>query len=197
MSVRFRTLVGASFAGILCLSGAAPADAQVTLEQIFKYKPSQKDVDVETPTAVDLEKCKVEVENSGALSGWVVYGPQGQVLRRFTPQNAQFSLRTSEGVRALEPGSLIMVSPRYKVAVNHFGQLTTTRQAWSGPHTPDINEMLVILSAARLPSPGVIIFSGMGDDGAEGLRIFEATGGRVWAQSPDSAICPAMPLAAE
>src|SRR5690349_9008467 len=83
MSVRFRTLVGASFAGILCLSGAAPAEAQVTIEQIFKYKPSQKDVEVETPTVAELEKCKVEVENTGALSGWVVYGPQGQVLRRF------------------------------------------------------------------------------------------------------------------
>jgi len=83
MSVRFRTLVGASFAGILCLHGAAPVEAQVTIEQIFKYKPSQKDVDVETPTVAELEKCKVEVENTGALSGWVVYGPQGQVLRRF------------------------------------------------------------------------------------------------------------------
>jgi thiol-disulfide isomerase/thioredoxin len=83
MSVRFRTLVGASFAGILCLSASTPAAAQVTVEQIFRYKPSQKDVDVETPTAADLEKCKVEPENSGATSAYVAYGPQGQILRRF------------------------------------------------------------------------------------------------------------------
>ena len=36
----------------------------------------------------------------------------------------------------------------------------------------------------------------MGDDGVDGLRIFEAAGGRVWAQSPESAICPALPQAA-
>lgn len=120
----------------------------------------------------------------------------GSVLQRFTPQNTAFSLCTSEGVRALEPGTLIMISPRYKVVLNPFGQLSTTRQAWAGPHTPDINELLVIFSGARLPSPGVIVFSGMGNDGVEGLRIFEAAGGRVWAQSPGSAICPAMPQSA-
>jgi len=121
---------------------------------------------------------------------------QGEVLARFIPQNPLFTLRTSEGVRALAPATLIMVSPRYKVSLNSFGQVSTTRQAWTGPHTPDINELLVILGAARLPSPGVIVFSGMGDDGVEGLRVFEAAGGRVWAQSPGSAICPAMPQAA-
>jgi chemosensory pili system protein ChpB (putative protein-glutamate methylesterase) len=120
----------------------------------------------------------------------------GHVLRRFTPQNTQFSQCTSEGVRALKPGMLIMISPRYKLVLNPFGQLTSTRQPWTGPHTPDINELLVILSHAQLPSPGVIVFSGMGDDGVDGLRIFEAAGGRVWAQSPASAICSAMPQAA-
>lgn len=122
---------------------------------------------------------------------------QWRLLRRFTLQNSQFSLRSSEGVRALEPANLIMISPRYKITLSPFGQLTTTRQAWSGPHTPDINELLVILSHAQLPSPGVIVFSGMGDDGVEGLRIFEASGGRVWAQSPSSATCPSMPQAAQ
>ena len=67
---------------------------------------------------------------------------------------------------------------------------------WGGQHTPDINELLVILSAAKIPSPGVIVFSGMGNDGATALPIFEAAGGRVWAQAPASAVCPAMPQAA-
>ena len=54
----------------------------------------------------------------------------------------------------------------------------------------------MILSAAKLPAPGVIIFSGMGNDGAAALPVFAAAGGRVWAQSPASAVCPAMPQAA-
>ncbi len=121
---------------------------------------------------------------------------QHHQLQRFTPQNRQFSLSVSAGVQTLEPGRLVMISPRCTVILNEFGQVTTTRETWSGQHTPDINELLVILSAANLPAPGVIIFSGMGNDGAASLRLFEAAGGRVWAQSPASAVCPAMPQAA-
>lgn len=121
---------------------------------------------------------------------------QQHQLQRFTPQNRQFSLSVAAGVQTLEPGRLVMISPRGTVTLNEFGQVTTTREPWSGQHTPDINELLVILSAARLPAPGVIIFSGMGNDGAASLRLFEAAGGRVWAQSPGSAVCPAMPQAA-
>jgi len=121
---------------------------------------------------------------------------QHQQLQNFTPQNKVFSLSTAEGVHTLEPARLTMISPRFKVTLNKFGQLSSTRAQWDGEHTPDINELLVILSAAKLPACGVIIFSGMGDDGAEALSVFAASGGRIWAQSPDSAICPAMPQAA-
>ena len=121
---------------------------------------------------------------------------QQHQLQRFTLQNTQFSLSIAEGVQTLQAARLIMISPRCTVALNAFGQVTTTREAWSGEHTPDINELLVILSAAHLPDPGVILFSGMGDDGAASLRVFDAAGGRVWAQSPASAVCPAMPQAA-
>lgn len=123
--------------------------------------------------------------------------PQQQhQLEHFTLQNSQFSLQLARGNQGLEPGGIIMLSPRNKVSLNEFGRVSSTRAGWGGQHTPDINEMLIILSAARLPSPGVMIFSGMGDDGAASLRIFEAAGGRVWAQSPDSAVCRAMPQAA-
>lgn len=121
---------------------------------------------------------------------------QEALWQQFTLPNTHFTLSMSRGLQALAPAHLVMISPRYKVTLNAFGQLATTRQPWEGQHTPDINELLVILSAARLPAPGVIIFSGMGDDGAAALRMFEAVGGRIWAQAPATAICPAMPQAA-
>ena len=121
---------------------------------------------------------------------------QQHQLERFTLNNKKFSLRIADGALALEPDRIVMLSPRRKIIVNKFGQLAGTRSPWGGQHTPDINELLVILTAAGLPSPGVIIFSGMGDDGAASLEVFDAGGGQVWAQSPESAICPAMPQAA-
>ena len=125
------------------------------------------------------------------------YDPKKQhQLDGFTLQNAQFSLLVGEGVHALTPARVIMIPPRCKVTVGSFGQISSTRSGWGSHYTPDINELLVILTAANLPSPGVIIFSGMGDDGAGALRVFDAAGGRIWAQDPATAVCHAMPQAA-
>jgi peroxiredoxin/outer membrane protein assembly factor BamD (BamD/ComL family) len=54
-----------------------------TVEDIFKYRPRQKDVEYETPAADQFAKCKVELEKRGKAEGWIVLGPEGQVLRRF------------------------------------------------------------------------------------------------------------------
>ncbi|QDV29956.1 Thiol-disulfide oxidoreductase ResA [Planctopirus ephydatiae] len=64
------------------------AQAQVTAKQILQaYSPRQKDVDYEVPTPADLEKCQVTVERLGKVSGYVVLGAQGQLLRRFMDTN--------------------------------------------------------------------------------------------------------------
>lgn len=54
-------------------------------EFALSIPPAQKKyVQYETPTGDEVEKCKVQVERRGKVSGWVVFGPQGQVLRRFS-----------------------------------------------------------------------------------------------------------------
>lgn len=70
-------------AAFLCLPAAVACAQGVSVEQVMKYRPVQPGVDYETPDARDFSQCKVEVERSGKSSGWVVLGPQGQVLRRF------------------------------------------------------------------------------------------------------------------
>lgn len=65
------------FFGSTCL--AQSPTPQVALS----FKPSQTGVDYDMPAEADFDKCKVEVERVGKGSGWVVTGPQGQVLRRF------------------------------------------------------------------------------------------------------------------
>ncbi|WP_166823715.1 redoxin domain-containing protein [Thalassoroseus pseudoceratinae] len=60
-------------------SAAEPPSAKLALS----FKPTQKDIEIDTPTGDDVADCRVKVERKGKRSGWVVYGPQGQVLRRF------------------------------------------------------------------------------------------------------------------
>ena len=52
-----------------------------TVEQTMQFKPTQPGIDFETPKAEDVEKCRVEPAPANA--GWVVFGPGGQVLRKF------------------------------------------------------------------------------------------------------------------
>ena len=117
-------------------------------------------------------------------------------LEQYSLENSAFSLCVGEGTYVLAPGRVIMVPPRCKVRFENFGRVSSIRAGWGQHHTPDINELLFMLTAAKLPSPGIIFFSGMGDDGVAALQVFDAAGGRIWAQSPGSSICPGMPQAA-
>ena len=64
----------------------ATAQAQKpTAEQLLKgYRPTQKDVDYDTPNAAEMAKCSVDLEKGS----YVVTNAAGQVLRRFTDSNA-------------------------------------------------------------------------------------------------------------
>jgi len=59
-----------------------------TADLALSFRPVQKDVDYELVNKTDYAQCKVEVERDGKSSGWVVYGPEGQILRRFQDTNA-------------------------------------------------------------------------------------------------------------
>ncbi|GAB4162514.1 MAG: TlpA disulfide reductase family protein [Planctomycetaceae bacterium] len=68
--------------GISCFAADAPS-----AKQIFAFRPVQQDVVFDTPSQAEYDKCKVNVERRGKQSGWVVLGPNGQVLRRFVDTN--------------------------------------------------------------------------------------------------------------
>jgi thiol-disulfide isomerase/thioredoxin len=69
---------------------AAPAAlwaAKPTASDALKLVPVQKDVDFDQPTAAEIERCVVDVETVGGISGWVVKTEAGQILRRFLDTN--------------------------------------------------------------------------------------------------------------
>lgn len=77
----------ARFGVLLALAGgflgAREAAAQVSVEDLLKYSPKQPDVEIDIPAAADIPKCKVEVKQAGKTSGYILTGPQGQLLRWF------------------------------------------------------------------------------------------------------------------
>ncbi len=73
----------ATFGGLMLLGSESPAAEPPSVKYALSFRPSQKEVDIETPKPEEQDKCAVKVERAGKSSGWVVYGPAGQVLRRF------------------------------------------------------------------------------------------------------------------
>lgn len=70
------------------MMAVVPAQAQIpSAEQILnQFKPTHN-VEYDTPAATEIAACKVDVERGQGTAGFVVYGPAGQVLRRFTDTN--------------------------------------------------------------------------------------------------------------
>lgn len=75
------------FATLILFSHSLPAADAPSVELALTFKPIQSDIEIEIPDKADYGRCKVEVEQSKNSSGWIVYGPNGQVLRRFVDTN--------------------------------------------------------------------------------------------------------------
>ena len=74
------------FAGSIGLAAAAQA-AKPTPSDALKLVPVLSDVEFDRPAPADIEKCVVDVETVGGISGWVVKSESGQILRRFLDTN--------------------------------------------------------------------------------------------------------------
>ena len=66
---------------------------------------------------------------------------------------------------------------------------------WSGHYAPSIDQLAARLALVYKRNCGVIIFTGMGDDGAKGCQTIKDRGGLVWVQKPEGCTAPAMPTA--
>lgn len=77
-SVSFSLVMTCGLQQVAWAQGAIPPAAEI----LERYRPMQA-VDIETPDKADWAKCKNDVARIGKGSGFVVTGPQGQILRRF------------------------------------------------------------------------------------------------------------------
>lgn len=100
-----------------------------------------------------------------------------------------------------EHGSVIKKNATAIVANEHWikflpnGTILKTTEKWPGPYNPSIDQVFANMARSFGRRCGVIVFSGMGDDGAAGARLVRQQGGQVWVQSPSSCTVASMPEA--
>lgn len=106
------------------------------------------------------------------------------------------ALVASQGL-VLDANSLTLITAKDPVELLGNGTLMVNYgQAWKGDYAPSIDQVAANAAQIYRERSGLIIFTGMGDDGAASCRIMKQVGGQVWVQRPDDCTSDSMPVSA-
>ena len=116
--------------------------------------------------------------------------------RMMTNAGSYPAMVATQGV-VLEANSLTLVTARDPVEILENGTLVVNYgQSWKGSYAPSIDQLAANAARIYRERCGLIIFTGMGDDGAASCRLIKQVGGKAWAQSPADCTSDSMPVSA-
>lgn len=118
------------------------------------------------------------------------------VLADKVARKQHYPLQLCRGARQLTPGQVLVVPADHQLRFLPFDRVIETKKPWPGQYQPAIDQVIAELARLYRQRCRVIVFTGMCDDGAIGVRVVQACGGEVWAQSPDTCVSPQMVEAA-
>jgi len=94
----------------------------------------------------------------------------------------------------LKHGEVVIVSVEQRMALDSKGKIKFLKENWAGHYKPSIDSVIEDVTNYYQKQSGVIIFSGMGNDGALACQKFsQQYEGKVWAQSSDTCVVSSMP----
>ncbi len=118
---------------------------------------------------------------------------QLESLARVLARHSHYQLRIGQAGDVVTPGVVTLVPVAERLDVTGGGILRNPGCPWSGPYRPCLDEVIDAVTAVYGARAGVVVFSGMGDDGSRAAARLERSGGRVWAQDAASSGCSSMP----
>jgi chemosensory pili system protein ChpB (putative protein-glutamate methylesterase) len=108
----------------------------------------------------------------------------------------QYNAELASHGTVLQQDTLALVTAERRVDVMENGTLSVTAETWGGCYAPSVDQIAANVARVYRERSGLIIFSGMGDDGAASSRLIKQQGGQVWVQTPSSCASSSMPDAA-
>lgn len=87
--------------------------------------------------------------------------------------------------------AIIPADKNTEVAAN--GTFVVSDQTWTTRYNPSIDSVVADIAHHYGNRAGVIIFTGMGDDGTASCRMMSRKGGKVWVQTPSTCTSDSMP----
>lgn len=113
------------------------------------------------------------------------------VLAQVLARHSSFKLKVAEAGMTVNNGEVLIVPAENEVTFVN-GQVQILDREWPGPYGPSVDQLILNVKDAY-PQAGVMLFSGMGNDGAEAITHLKNTSLTVWAQSSDTCASAAMP----
>ena len=107
--------------------------------------------------------------------------------------NAHYPASLAKQGAVLQCNRLFIVTAEERAEVLENGTLVLSSAPWSGPYAPSVNQLVANVARVYGPRAGLIVFTGMGDDGASAGRLLKQRGGTIWVQSPTSCTSSSMP----
>lgn len=115
-----------------------------------------------------------------------------KVLTQVLGRHAELDLVAMEDQKELRAGEVQVVPVGHQV---HFetGAVRFSENQWPGPYGPSIDQLLLNVHEGYGPNCHVVMFSGMGNDGALAAAKLHEAGCQVWAQTPETCANASMP----
>jgi chemosensory pili system protein ChpB (putative protein-glutamate methylesterase) len=145
------------------------------------------------PAAVKafLDKMPASI-NAGFLYAQHIDAHFSAVLTKVLGRHSKLELTPVSNGCQIYNGEVLVVPVDNEVTFSHQ-EMNITKKPWEGPYGPSIDHLLRNLFACYGSKCHVIVFSGMGNDGALIAPKMHHQGCSVWTQTPDSCANGSMP----
>lgn len=131
----------------------------------------------------------------GLLYAQHIDAPQITQLQRWLATSGHWTVELVGADRFLLEGRLAIVDPARRLRLDRERKLRMSSRPWPGACRPSIDLVAESLALTYRDRAGMIVFSGLGDDGVLGSRHLREQGGEVWVQEPRSCLAGALPAA--
>ncbi|HHX35715.1 MAG TPA: chemotaxis protein CheB [Gammaproteobacteria bacterium] len=108
-------------------------------------------------------------------------------------RHSQWPVRLLDDYPFVRNGEVVIVPIKHELNFAENGRLQDLGSSWPGLYNPSIEQMMRNLAQHYGQTCGVIVFSGMGDDGSLAAQYVQQQGAQVWTQTADSCACSSMP----
>jgi len=170
--INLQAIGGASEVWVLAASTGGPAAVKDFLKQL--------------PSGLNIAFVYVQHIDSG----------QAETLVKMMSGAGHYPVSIAKQGSVLSDNTITLVTADRSVNIHDNGTLVVGKNPWGGCYSPSIDQVTANIARVYRQRSGIIIFSGMGDDGAASCRLIKQQGGKVWVQSPEQSTIASMPEAA-